>query len=994
MRLHQLQLAAFGPFAGTETVDFDTLATAGIFLLNGPTGSGKTSILDAISFALYGKVPGARGDQLGDLRSHLADENLLTEVVLEATIRARRVRITRQPRQDRPKKRGGGTTTHPSSAIVKEWTGTDWESRASKPSDADEFLEELVGLTAEQFQQVILLPQGDFARFLRANANDRQALLQAVFDTKQFSAVARWLREEATRLGDELSELDTQLGAAFNECAGALETDTPDATDDARKRWLDDNDQRLLAALDAAQKAADAATKRVGEAVLDLEDQTRLHSLQDRHRKALEAHTALADQLNQLPLLEEQQRASIAAEPIRTILDQRSRAAIRHTEEKDRLDERLVVLRTVRPDLMDSDEAALRGAQTTLGEQLTRLGDLLADEKTRLPSLKKNAAESIEKLSALTAEIAAKSAKVDEMRSGLEEHRQLESDGTEAQKQLVAATAAVAKTKGALDAAADREGLRGESNELSERLSGAMQEAEAKETEYKALLRQRIASISAELAESLTAGNPCPVCGSPDHPQPAQATTALVTDNALNAALTAHNEAAQTATILVNDLANRRQRIEAITDAIGAAKLEEFERSYEAACALEQELQGRIRRGDDARQHLQTTNEDIAGREAEIAALKEQRPEIDSERRAAESGLNQLQEQLTEAASPFTSVQERVEVLTAQRDAIQHVLDSRQQVAQLDDTLKELLSDAELRATEAQFPSVEAAEAAMLGESELAKLTQQINDTKEQLTAIRTTLEDEDVINAVKRPPADPGAASIKVENLRVDERETTTVLSGINNQIESLRRCREAFDQAVEAGGPMRRQHETVRNLARLANGDTGAITQSVRMSLVNYVLSAQLARVASAASQRLSAMTNGRYTLLQTDEVSDGRAMGGLGIEVLDLHTTKTRGTRSLSGGESFIASLALALGLADVVAAEAGGVSLETLFIDEGFGTLDGDALNSVLDILDGLRSGGRAVGVVSHVTEMKERIPTHLVVQQVNRISHIVQATGSE
>lgn len=992
MRLHDLKLSAFGPFAGTETVDFDSLTRAGIFLLNGPTGSGKTSILDAVSFALYGKVPGARGHQLGDLRSHLADSGLLTEVVLEATIRGRRMRVTRQPRQDRPKMKGEGTTSHPASAVVQEWNGGDWETHATKPSEADPYLEDLIGLSADQFQQVILLPQGEFARFLRASANDRQTLLQAVFDTGQFSAVAYWLRDESARLGGELSELDTQLTAAFNECAGTLEIETPDTTDEARQAWLDHHDDHLQTSLDVAQKSADAASATVSNAVLELEKQIRLHGLQDRHRKALEDETALAEPLARLPELKERQRSAIAVQPIQVILEQLSTAESQRAAQDTILRERLESLESVRPDLVGEDDDSLNEARTTVVGDLTRLGDLVKAETDELPGLSAAADKAGRSLTELESNITKVVSDIDEMRKHLEEYRRLETDGAEAQKQRVTATAALTDAEQRLNTAGQREELRAQAGKISEELPGILKEAEAKASAYSSLLHQRIASISAELAESLIPGDPCPVCGSSDHPQPAQTTTELVTDVALNEALAAHNDAAQTATKTVSDLDNLTQRIEAITDAIGSAPIEEFELAHAAALARTRDLTERVEGGESARKDREIADREIAKREAEVTALREQWPKLDSARQIAQDRVEGLHNQLVEAADSFASVGERAKALAGQRDAIDEVLAYRHRVAEVVETIGGLRSNAEQRAIDAGFRNLEAAKAAMLSGQAIEEIQQQIDETTNRLTAIQSTLTDSEVIAATQQAPADPQAARENVEQLREAEREANDLVAGVSSRLGSLRRCREALNETVISGGPLRHHYDIVRNLARLANGEAGTITQSVRMSLVNYVLSAQLARVTAAASDRLSTMTNGRYTLLQTDEVSDGRAMGGLGIEVLDLHTSRSRGTRSLSGGESFMASLALALGLADVVAAEAGGVSLETLFIDEGFGTLDSDALNAVLDILDGLRTGGRAVGVVSHVTEMKERIPTHLVVQQVDRISHIDQSTA--
>lgn len=989
MRLHQLDIAAFGPFAGQESVDFDDLARSGLFLLNGPTGSGKTSILDAVAYALYGKVPGARSDQTGDLRSHLAEDGVFTEVTLEATIRGRRIRVTRRPQQLRPKKRGDGTTSMAAKATLTELRGDTWVPVADRSADVTDELENLIGLDADQFQQVILLPQGEFARFLRANARDRQELLQAVFDTNRFGAIARWLHEQAKALGNQLSGLDTQLGAAFAECAGTIEVEPPDTTDDDRRRWLEEHTTTLETTYRAALASRDAEDRRVADATDRLAAATALHDLQQRHQQALASRNSIAEDLAQLPTLEIQLDAAQRAEPINVLLGQRSQAETDRTDVARRLAGCTVDLAAIRPDLEGADQAKLGELATTVGNSLVLLRDLAQKERDRLPELREaveRAADGLRQLDKGLAELDDEIARRD---GALADDRQSVLDGGEARDLLAPATGDAEVAKKQFEIADQRASLERLYEEQAARLPAVKDAATAAQARYQALFQRRLAGISAELAGALAPGDPCPVCGSVEHPEPATPTDDHVSQEALNRALETQREADDAAATLLGSMEEAKKRIAAMTESIGAAPFDEFHRRHEAAKANVLALRARIDLASAAGVRLGEAEADLNTRRSDRDTLAQQRPTLESNDHIARRDLETLTGELALAAQPFVTVAERVAALDREHAAITDVLAAATELDTLTTRVADLTRQAEERATAAGFAVLAEAERARLNDADRKQLEDRITGLRREDAAIAATLGDPTVVHAAAQPPADLAGAQADLEAARDSAREGSDHVTRVETKRRSLERCQTAFDEAVATGGPLRQQHDTVRNLSRLANGEA-SVTQAVRMSLVNYVLSAQLQRVADAANTRLHAMTNGRYTLLQTDEANSGHAMGGLGIEVLDLHSTKTRGTRSLSGGESFMASLALALGLADVVAAEAGGISLETLFIDEGFGTLDGDALNSVLDILDGLRSGGRTVGVVSHVAEMKERIPTHLVVEQVDRISRIVQS----
>lgn len=989
MRLHHLDVQAFGPFAGHEKVDFDALAGSGIFLLNGPTGAGKTSILDAICFALYGKVPGARGDRLGDIRSHLADDDQLTRVVLEFSVRGRRLKVTREPSQTRPKKSGTGTTDHAATAVLQELSGGEWVALASKSGDVTTMATDLMGLNADQFQQVILLPQGEFAQFLRANSDDRQKLLQAVFDTSRFSSIESWLKDEAVRLGSGLTSIDHAVTAAFNECAGALGIEPPEADDADRRHWLADHNQRLGAQLVDAETEAASATARVITAAAELTAVTTLEDRQTRHRLALERSESIADQLSQLPVLADQLDAARRAVAVRTAQERVDELTSLLITAGDKRTKREHALTELRPDLEAADDAVLA---TQLDRITLVLGDLTKvanNEKVALPNVQRAVATTTAAVAATEAQIVDITAQITALDESLDDDRALIADGTEATGLLPDAIDVAAALEQRVAQARDRQKLQHKLTSTTDQWKAANEARRVADEVRHRVFARRVASISAELAAKLEPDTACPVCGSHSHPTPAEPTDDHATQHDLTQAEESLSEASRATTELTALIGGYTERINDLDGELGSDTLDDITAQHQTALDARTSLESRRDKGLAAQQRL----EEAAGRRSILSGqLTTRQLALPGEVAAAEAAaveLDRLRTSIDEARAGHDTIAARITDLTAEKACIGEVIEARRHEDELTSNLAQATATVIDKATESGFDDVSQATAAVLNDATIATLDRQVADIRTAQTEIDTVLRDPDVLEAVKLPPAVTSVAKSNDAAAREAERLANSQVTAVKTQADALGRCRQTLDDAATEGGPMRKRHNMVRSLADLARGDKGGVSSGTRMKLSNYVLSARLTQVTTAASTRLRTMTDGRYTLLQTDDSGHGGRQGGLGIEVLDAFSGRTRSTQSLSGGESFAASLALALGLADVVAAEAGGISLDTLFIDEGFGTLDGESLNGVLDILDGLRSGGRTVGVVSHVADMKERIPTHVRVERDDRVSHIIQ-----
>jgi exonuclease SbcC len=844
MRLHSLELAAVGPFASTQRIDFEQLQASGLFLLDGPTGAGKTTVLDAITFALYG--PGDnRGD--GRLHSDFAGPDAEPFVTVEFSVRAVRYRLRRTPEYERPKRRGGGMTIAHATAHLERLEAGSWVSRSSNKAEIADIIDDELGLTREQFRQVVLLPQGEFATFLRAKDDERRAVLSRLFGTGLYQ-----------RLTDEL---DARRADAVRDIAAARE--------------------RVTTGIAVAAEAA-------GLTPAERDELCALASDERQHR-----FDALADELEARRV-----RAETALEEADSALD-RERAAADAAAAEDALVARFVTARTAQRAHL-ATAAAVDAARTTVrdaarAEPVRALLDAVAAAEVRARRAH---------------DAAAAFGGAERVAAALDDARVLMTAGEVAasRREAVATQVAAAQSVMRLTpvvAAARR------------RAAAAVDAHQAATDEHLRLLELRLAGMAGELAGALIEGERCSVCGSLEHPAPAQAASDAVDAADVRAAHGRRAEAEQ-----------RRRTAE--------AALAEAERELAVASSL-------------------------AG-EADPAALAIELDEIDTAITAAAQAAAAEPKLLAAAQLVRTAEAAATEVATAR-------------------------SQAEAEANRADFADLDAARAAVLDADARSVLEARIAAWDATAVALSDALQASE-FGRLQELPADEldahrRAVAATAEHTRADVARAEASYTAAAAAVDAARRAAERFaarraevDEHDAALQRLEAEAATVVHLAKLARGMAG----QRRVALTTYVLRHWFERVVSAANVRLNDISSGRYALVRVDEGETKSERTGLTLHVIDAHTGEARTPRSLSGGETFYTSLALALGLADVVRAEAGGVDLDTLFIDEGFGTLDSDTLEQVMSVIDELRDRGRVVGIVSHVTELKERIPERLEVRR--------------
>ena len=987
MRIHHLEIQAFGSFPETERIDFDALADSGLFLLSGPTGAGKTTILDAICFALYNEVPGARKGRTDELRSHHAANGTLTTITLEATLGGHRLRITRSPAQERPRKRGEGTTQQPASVNVEEFVDGEWVSRASKQDDATSMVTELLGLNASQFQQVVLLPQGQFAEFLRASSTQRLPLLQALFDTTRFVSIETWLRDEESKAGRASSKINQAVDLEVQRLSEHLAVDPPDPND--RNQWLDE----LARSFGERRTVADGTATQAEHALQKANDlAVRQRTLAD-DQQAYQTAARRQQELDDLATEHEVKQARLSdarrADGVRALLE----SCDRHTRNLQRAEGELANaiarLDALRPGLSGQPDDDLAHQRDQLTAGLADVEAALELDRATLPAAIEATNRVRAELGSIEGDLTALEAELERHASSIEDDELTRKRGVEAQRRQAVAVKQSNEAKENLKRAKDRSGLHDDLTQAEARLKKAVEDRAAAHQSKVEVLRRRVAGLAAELAAELEPGASCPVCGSAEHPSPAQPTETHASqaelDNADDKLNTANGEfgAAQT---LVTTLAGR---ITALDEALGHRSLEDYAAEATAASGEERAILAAIEAGDEADKRLEKAEQHRQGLITAQRKLEQLRPAKDAELQNALRHAADLSKTITDALDDYPTLTARQTYLIDVRDSIQDLLGKRGTRETEAQQLATAQEDVRTEAARADFANLDTAMAAVLPQEQVNALAKAVDETVRERARVAALLDDERLQKAGAAEPADPETAAGHAAEADRIYKAAVGESQRVGGLCTAISETKERLIRKSKEGGPIAERHQILRTLSDLARGEKGGLTPNQRMRLTSYVLSARLQLVADAASKRLHHMSQGRYALRQTDEALTGQQAGGLGLEVVDTYANSTRSTNSLSGGESFAASLALALGLADVVAAEAGGSSLETLFIDEGFGSLDEESLNSVLDILDDLRSGGRTIGVVSHVAEMKERIPVHLTVHKSDRGSRITQ-----
>jgi len=1044
MRPLRLVMQAFGPYAGEQVIDFSELGNRSFFLIHGPTGSGKTSILDAMSFALYGDTSGAQRDGR-QMRSHYAGPSDPTEVTFDFALGDHRYRVTRSPQWERPTRRGAiGTTTEPHRATLWEMAeeadpaavrpdalpraasappalpgaSASLHVLATKPTDVTSEIERRLGFRSDQFRQVIMLPQNRFMDFLMTDSSKRQEILQVLFKTEVYKAIEDKLKARAKDLQDSLVRTRDRRAVLLGQAA--VETEEELATKLAAVRADLDKAKHRLAELKERAKTAQARLEEGREAEKIL-------------KELAEAGTALS-KLEAEAVEINTQRGTLARSRVAATLAPAQQSLDKRRTEAEQADLEAFKAEQRRQEAWDKTEQAARvlkaeeAKQPERDQAARRLVELegLAPEVQSLDALRQKLAEARATHAGREKEVAGLRDRIARLRADLEEN----------DRALFEAAAAATKAEtlrhehetlaSALVAHREIAALDRSLAEAAEVLTTRKAEQTQKETALKDA-RRELRTLeeawregqAAILAQGLTDGQPCPVCGATDHPAPAHAAAhpapARATDHlpdqdeitrkrsdverledGLDQARQLAQEQDTEVAKLKGGLAAKRGHLESLGQVATAGETRLATQMAAVKADLDQANTSAGRQSQLLGRKDQLAGELLAAdgpggqREQAETALREARTDLDATQARLKDREGSVPEELRGPGALDEAVgaaRRQSETLTkAYETARTEAEKANSDVAGTDAALKAardtvLKTHEEAESEERLFARDIAAQGfagvgdlidALRTQEEMDALEQRIRNHESSLGAARKRAE--------TAQAAGQGIVAPDLESLAgqaqdaADQVERATLSSGELasdlRKLDSLATDLEAIAQEIET---LDGRYATTGRLAEVASGKN-----ALRVSFERYVLGALLDEVLRKASTRMRAMSQGRYDLLRSHEGGDRRAAGGLDLEVSDFYTGTSRSVTTLSGGESFLASLSLALGLADTVQSLTGGLRLDTVFIDEGFGSLDPEALDLAIRTLIDLQQGGRLVGIISHVPELKERIDARLEV----------------
>lgn len=885
MRPLKLTMSAFGPYAGQTTVDFDALGTTGLYLITGDTGAGKTTIFDAIAYALYGEASGETRES-SMLRSKYAEPETPTFVELIFANGGERYTVRRNPEYTRPKTRGTGTTVQKADA---ELTMPDGRV-ITKTREVTAAVTEVIGVDRAQFSRIAMIAQGEFRRLLLAQTDERKAIFRQIFRTGKYLALQNRLKDDAAALEKTCGE----LVAALRSTAETIGCDDPGALPDA-----EDTDA-LLTALDAlidadADARAQTGTKHEQAKAQHARLLTDLGKAQAVEQARAELKTAEAD-------LQQAQREQAAA---RTALD----TAEAKQPDMEQLLQDIARLQDAlsQYEQLDKQRAQAKAAREALEEKTAALEQARAQAQATEQKCKSARAQLAEQPKlAVAAEQTAQEQNAAEQRcKALTELDQQRKRCAELQKKLEAAQEKYTQAAGA---------------------------AQAASAYYSALDRAYLDAQAGILARTLTPGQPCPVCGATEHPCPAAAPEQTPDAAARKRAKADSERAQRDAEARSAEAADLRGQLTAVREAL------------ETACAA-------LTPPLDPKTLAQTLPalQEKAAQDARGCAgrLAEQRAQLDKLQTLADG----LSEQETE--------------LQQQRDAIRAgETDCAARAARCD----ELDAAAANRAAELPHADSGAAKAALTqAQTQHEALRQALDTAQKQHAAAQAKCAQLCGKIATLHTQTDAApAADIAALQAQCDALSART--DALQLQMNALDTQRQEYDAAHE-------RWQWVHALAATANG---AIPGQEKITLEAFLQAAYFDRILGRANTRLLIMSGGQYELRRCERAGDNRSQTGLELEVVDHYNGTARSVKTLSGGETFAASLSLALGLSDEVQSSAGGVQLEAMFVDEGFGSLDSEALQQALTALVGVSGGCRIVGIISHVAELKERIDRQIIV----------------
>ena len=906
MRPLKLTIAGFGPYAGVQELDFETLGNSGLYLITGDTGAGKTTIFDAITFALFGEASGENREP-AMLRSKYAKAADPTYVELTFTYDGKEYTVKRNPEYERAKTRGTGTTKQTADAVLTYPDGR----VVTKLKDVDKSIREIIGLTREQFSQVAMISQGDFRKLLQADTKERQKIFRDIFGTGLFVTLQNQLKDKTSQVRDQKD----QASRSIQQYIGGIvcDGDSPLSVDVKKAKAGELPIVDVMTLFEKLLREDRDAESLLDTQLAETESELEMISAQlSQAESYAAAKKSLADnekaEADQIAALQTAQVALVEAQatiPEQDALGRKITEIELLLPSYDELDVKNTALTDIETDLTSAQTA-----QQTAQDSKTALAEEIAALKAETQSLTGAAAEK-EKLTASRQQLDDRKGKLQALIDGMDDlavqRRQL------AEKQAAYLTAD------------------GESTRL-------LQEYEAKN---RAFLSEQAGIIASTLAE----GTPCPVCGSSSHPNLATLSEDAPTEAEVKKAKKAY-DTAQKATEKASLAAGKQQGIVTTTE---TALLKEIDVLLPGT-ALDCAAAVASAQADDLSAQIKALEKQIADTETKI-----------TRKQTLDSLIPEKEASLTDAEAKLTAAKEQIAALTASAEELEKQITS----------LREKLT----------FPDKAAAE------QEKKSLQSKLQSLKNALTAAETALSQNKENLAATRAAIEQlrkqldGGTDVDTEELKHQKNELTTkkntitaTQKTIHTRITTNESAQKNIAKKQAEMEALEHKYAWMKSLSDTANGN---LSGKEKIMLETYIQTTYFDRILERANIRLRKMSGGQYDLKRRRTAGNKQSQSGLELDIVDHINTTERSVNTLSGGEAFLASLALALGLSDEGQMST-GIKLDTLFVDEGFGSLDSEALSKAYATLVGLTEGNRLVGIISHVAELKERIDKQIVV----------------
>ena len=1011
MKIRWLRIVGIGPFASEHTVDFSAFEDSGLFLLDGPTGAGKSTLIDAITFALYGDVARTKDASKDRLRSNHISDSDPSEADLVFEVATGIYRVTRTPAYTPAGKKSQRNSKSTLTRVVEDPDAPDgWrtvEPIASGPRDVGSEIPAIVGLDKDQFLQTIVLPQGKFSQFLNATSDAREQILRDIFDTQIYVDFTKALVDAAASskrgieerrlaavgafervrsLDDALSEnVHTDAPGAQERSAEAEEAAQLDAgAEDSSTvtRWAEEACNRAREAHAQTLRVAEAATATAREASRALSEGRALAEARAEHARVSATLAELA--ASEEAIASDRERAGQARRALAVAPLDAAEASAR-----DRLETAGDQVAALSPALGDGDAidpssltpeavAQIGARAQDLRDKATRTRGSLEEALTVERSLPEARAQ-IESLRSRREQASARVASIEAERETLplrieqatEALRLMRADADTLPEAASTLRAFNERLDASMQADLLRSALLGASDELREATVAAKLANAAAADGHDLWIAQSASALARELEED----TPCPVCGSTAHPAPAPAADGEITREQVAELDQARDRAEselRNAQARHQDLVRRIAQLNEVAGAPTPTLETERDRAAELVAKLEA-LTPQISEIEAALAQERTR---LDGLTDALASARESAASLASTLQERESALAAAVARVETERADYNSLDERAAALderahrsAALAGACADWDNARAALAQAHRALADALTEQGLGADSWRtlllpLPQVEALEARVAAH-------------EKALFAAREALASERLTRAAAASAPDLEALTETARKAEEDAAAASRASGILEQHCAQLDAARASLEEALEALARTREKAGPIRRLADIAAASGPENLASTPLSA--WVLIARLEEVLAAANPRLAAISSGRYELVSVPDDGTASRKSGLGLAIIDHDTDALRSPRTLSGGETFYTSLALALGLADVVSAEAGGIELRTMFIDEGFGSLDSHTLSLVMAQLQVLRCAGRTVGVISHVEEMATQIADQIQVR---------------